>query len=77
MAARMPVDRVANEGQQQRGQSCAEKEIVIHFGLASILEIKTNDDAGTGRIQELARSEGRPAVGNHRRAKPRSRYQSM
>jgi hypothetical protein len=40
------------------------KEIVIHFGLASILEIKTNDDAGAGRIQELARSEGRPALGS-------------
>jgi hypothetical protein len=26
MAARMPVGRVANEGQQQRGQSCAEKK---------------------------------------------------
>jgi hypothetical protein len=26
MAARMPVGGVANEGQQQRGQSCVEKK---------------------------------------------------
>jgi hypothetical protein len=77
MAARMPVGRVANEGQQRERAILRRKEIVIHFGLASILEMKTKDDAGAGRIQELARSEGRPAVGNHRRAKPRSRYQSM
>jgi len=77
MAARMTVGRVANEGVTTERAILRRKEIVIHFGLASILEIKTNDDAGAGRIQELARSEGRPAVGNHRRAKPRSRYQSM
>jgi hypothetical protein len=33
--------------------------------------------AGVGRVQELARSEGRPALGKRQRTKPRSRYQTM
>jgi hypothetical protein len=77
MAARMTVGRIANEGVTTERAILLRKEIVIHLRPAATLEIKTKMVRGVGRIQELARSEGRPAVGNHRRAKPRSRYQSM
>jgi hypothetical protein len=40
MAARMPVRRVANEGVTTERAILLRKEIVIHFGPASTLEIK-------------------------------------
>jgi hypothetical protein len=41
MAARMTVGRVANEGVTTERAILFTKEIVIHFGPASTLEIKT------------------------------------
>jgi hypothetical protein len=41
MAARMTVGRVANEGVTTERAILLRKEIVIHFGPASALEIKT------------------------------------
>jgi hypothetical protein len=64
----MTVGRIANEGVTTERAILLRKEIVIHLRPAATLEIKTKMVRGVGRIQELARSEGRPAVGNHRRA---------
>jgi hypothetical protein len=47
MAARMPVGRVANEGVTKEGAILLRKEIVIHFGPASTLEIKTKKVRGS------------------------------
>jgi hypothetical protein len=41
MAARMPAGRVANEGVTTARKFLLRKEIVIHFGPTSTLEIKT------------------------------------
>jgi hypothetical protein len=65
---RMTVGCVANEGVVTERAILFTKEIVIRFGPALTLETQTV--AGVGRVQELARSEGRPALGKRQRTKP-------
>jgi hypothetical protein len=47
MTARMTVGRVANEGVTTERAILLRKEIVIHFGPASALEIKTKMVCGS------------------------------
>jgi hypothetical protein len=68
MPTRVPVRRVAHEGVTTERAILLTKEIIIHFGPALTLE--TQAVAGVGRVQELARSEGRPALGKRQRTKP-------
>ena len=65
---RTTLRRVAQEGVTTERPILFTKEIVIHFWPA--LAPETQTVAEVGRVEELARSEGRPALGKRQRTKP-------